>query len=812
MKYTIKTLAVATAVGALFPVAVHAQNSTQIFGKTYDEAGDIVSGVTLTLSGSKQATTSNESGEFTFPEAITFPVVIHASAIGYVDQKITLSASNWNGKKGLSFVLLKDNKTLDEVLITGRRNKSYLTNDLELGGKFSGKLKNLPQSVSVLSREFIEDKQAFTTGALFQDLAGVTEASSYDDVVIRGFKSGYETGVRLVNGLRSGYGYGNSYYNTPLTQNLESLEVLKGPGASLFGDVVPGGTINMTTKKPLDTFKGNIGFASGSFQTMRTTLDLGGPLDSAKRVLYRFNAGYEDTKTFRDVNRQKRILIAPSFTFKPAAGTQVDVDVVYNQFNGYLDRGMGIKANDFYALPRSFTLSQPSDFYNAKTFSISGRLSQKIAKNLSLHLSYMKSVYEEDVNEHRTLNTFADAPKNTIMNMRFFDRHGKDYTDNVVGYFKWDHYGAVVDHHIVAGVDFAEYRGDKENQLREARQKTVNGQVVPLTFDLNNPTYTTHDLTSYVWRENVAYPFLSPYKTTGKYIQDQMTIADKLKVIVGLRHEHYASETVEGQKRFHATQNAWLPRAGLTYELNKQINYFASYSQGFVPVGASFIQNYQDYGADRPFVPERSFQLETGFKTGFFKDQLQMDLSLFRIERQNMMISTGVILDSGFSEYRQSGKAVSEGVELDLRGQLTKEFQIMANYTYNHTDLKASSIASEVGQSLPGAPKNMASAWLKYVFSQHTLKGLGVGAGVYYVDSRRMDNSIGKDSEGNAVWGYWPSYTTMNAAVYYHIGALKMAVNVNNVFDKYYFLGGFDYTRAFPGAPRNVMVSLGYAF
>src|SRR5690606_32296337 len=143
------------------------------------------------------------------------------------------------------------------------------------------------------------------------------------------------------------------------------------------------------------------------------------------------------------------------------------------------------------------------------------------------------------------------------------------------------------------------------------------------------------------------------------------------------------------------------------------------------------IQNYQDYGADKPFIPERSFQLETGFKTGFFKDQLQMDLSLFRIERQNMMIATGVILDSGFSEYRQSGKAISEGVELDLRGQLTKEFQIMANNTYNHTDVKASSIASEVGQSLPGAPKNMASAWLKYVFSQHALKGLGFGAGAY---------------------------------------------------------------------------------
>jgi len=812
MKNTMKALAFALLASAVTPVAVYAQQSFLIFGKIQDENGNPIPGVTLTLENQGQKISTATNGEFTFTTATTFPVQLRAEAIGYKSQLILIDETTWNPKKGIRLMMEEGGRTLDEVLVTGRRNNSYLTNNMELGGKFAGKLKDLPQSVAVLSKEFIEDKQAFTTGALVQDLAGVTEASSYDDVVIRGFKSGYETGVRLVNGLRSGYGYGNSYYNSPLTINLENLEVLKGPGASLFGDIVPGGTINMTTKKPLEDFKGHVSFAAGSFETMRTTVDLGGPLDSAKRILYRFNAGYEDTKTFRDVNRQKRMMLAPSFTFKPAAGTTVDIDVVYNQFNGYLDRGMGIKENNFYALPRSFTLSQPSDFYNSKTFSFSGRLAQRLAENVSLNLSYMKSIYQEDVNEHRTLNTFADAPHNTIMNMRFFDRHGRDYTDNVVGYIKWDLLGDKIDHHIVAGIDFAQYRGDKENQLREARQQTVDGKVVPLTFDLNNPTYTTHDLTNYVWRTQVAYPFLSPYKTTGKYIQDQISIADRLKLIVGLRHEHYSSETIDGQNRFHATQNALLPRFGMTYGINKQINYFASYSQGFVPVGANFIQNYKDYGADKPFEAERSFQIETGLKTGFFKDQLQMDLSLFQIERRNMLIATGTINDSGLPEYRQSGKALSRGVELDVRGQLTKEFQVMANYTFNHTEVKASSVASEVGQALPGAPKNMASAWLKYVFSNTSLKGLGFGAGVYYVDSKRMDNSIGKDSEGNALWGQWPSYTTVNAAAYYHIGAMKMALNLNNVFDKYYFLGGFDYTRAFAGAPRNIMVSIGYSF
>lgn len=812
MKNTRKALVFALLLSVSTPMAVYAQQRFTIFGKIQDEHGNPILGVTLTIPDQEQKTSTADNGAFTFVTAMAFPLQLCAEAIGYRSQLLYLDELSWNPKKGVFLMMQQGDQTLDEVLVTGRRNNSYLTNHMELGGKFAGKVKDLPQSVSVLSKEFIEDKQAFTIGALVQDLAGVTEASSYDDMVIRGFKSGYETGVRLVNGLRSGYGYGNSYYNSPLTINLENIEVLKGPGASLFGDIVPGGTINMTTKKPLEDFRGYVYFAGGSFETMRTTVDLGGPLDHAKRMLYRFNAGYEGTNTFRDVNSQKRIMLAPSFTFKPAAGTTVDMDIVYNQFNGYLDRGMGIKENNFYALPRSFTLSQPSDFYNSRAFSLSGRLVQRLAEQVSLHVSYMKSVYQEDVNEHRTLNTFADVPHNTRMNMRFFDRHGRDYTNNVVGYVKWDLMGDKIDHHVVAGVDFARYWGDKENQLREARQQTLDGKVVPLVFDLNNPTYTIHDLTNYVWRTQVAYPFLSPYKTIGKYIQDQISIADCLKLIVGLRHEHYSSETIDGQYRFRATQNALLPRFGLTYRISKKINYFASYAQGFIPVGANFIQNYSDYGALKPYDAERSFQIETGFKTGLFNGQLQMDLSFFQIERRNMLIATGTIHDSGLPEYRQSGKVISQGVELDVRGQLTKEFQMIGNYTFNHTEVKASSLPAEVGQALPGAPRNMASTWLKYVFSHTVLKGIGLGAGVYYVDSKRMDNSIGKDSKGNTLWGQWPSYTTANAAAYYHIGAMKLALNLNNIFDKYYFLGGFDYTRAFVGAPRSVMVSVGHSF
>lgn len=787
------------------------QDQAILWGRVLGSNNQAVAAALIFVNGTEVAQT-DARGAFTTTTAVPLPLELTISTENYATFTALITALNYHADQGLKVQLIEEQYELEEVLVTIRRDNSYTTNSLALGGKFNGRLKDLPQSVTLLTREFIQDKSAFNLNDVVQDMSGVTLASSYDDFIIRGFKSGYESGIRLVNGLRSGYGYGNAYYRSPMTINLESIQILKGPGGSLFGDIVPGGTVNMVTKRPLEEHKGYVDFSAGSFDTYRTTLDLGGPLDQDKKILYRLNAGYENARTFRDVNQQTSYAFMPSFTFRPSGKTQVDVDLVFDAFDGYLDRGMGIRSADLFALSRSFSFSQPSDYYKASTTSFSGRFQQRINTELSLHASYMKSIYKEDVNEHRTLNTFADAPHNTIMNLRFFDRQGRDYTDNAVAYVKWDVFGNHIDHHWVGGVDYANYRGDKSNQLREARSKNVDGTVVPLTFDMNNPTYELQDTSNYVWRPQGQYPFLSPYQTTGIYLQDQMSIGYRLKLLAGIRYERYSSETTDAQDRQTAQQHAFLPRLGLTYEISEAVNYFASYAQGFTPVGANMVLNHRNYGSDKAFESETSFQLETGIKTAFFNKQLQLDVALFHIERRDMLLTTGALTDAGLPVYRQSGKVTSSGVELDVRGQITPELQLLGGCTYNKTNVKASSIASEVGLGLAGAPKNMANLWLKYVFSTSALKGLGAGVGVYHVGQRRMDASVGTDANGTALWDYWPEYTTFNAALFYHIDALKIAVNLDNAFDKYYYYGGFDYTRAFPGTPRTLKVSLGYHF
>lgn len=792
----------------VFTIFVEAQEKHILFGQVFNKENQALADVVIHFENQNDTVYTDANGNFKLDKAVDFPVSL---VIQNNDEKFTfiVTDKNWNDKNGLKIYLSKSDTELNEVLVRSNNKLSYSQNNIDFEGKLSGKLKDIPQTISIVGEQQMEDKQAFKVSDMVHDLTGVNQASSYDDYTLRGFSSGYGNSLRLVNGLRSGYGYGTSYFNSPLTVNLERIEILKGSGGTLFGDIVPGGTINLVTKKTLEEFKGQVNFSSGSFETFRTTVDIGGPIND--KLFYRFNAGYQTSKTFRKNNSQKIFSVAPSLTFKPRKGTRIDVDLTYDNFDGYLDRGMGVKQNDLYAINRSFTLSQPSDFFKTQTFNFRAKLEQKILDNLTLTVNYAKSIYQEDLNEHRTLNTFADAPNNTIVNMRFLSRQAKDYTDNAVSYLNYKIGKRDLKQNIIFGVDYSQYKPDSDNQQKEARSKTVDGKTVPLTFDLNNPVYESKDLSSYIWLKQATFPFLSSYKTTGIYVQDQIKY-HRLEMLFGLRYEHYVSESVDPTTPYTATQNKFLPRVGLTYKVSSSINYFANYSQGYVPIAADYVVNYKKYGSDKPFKSESSYQIETGLKSDFFNNKLQIDLALFNIERNNMMVATGQMSDDGYAVYRQSGKVNSKGFEFDLRGQLIKNLQMTLNYSFTDTKVQASSIASEVGLPLANAPKNMANVWLKYSILHSSFKGLGFGLGASYVSRRRMENTVGQNAEGDYLWGYLPDYTLVNAALYYDLNPLKVSLQFNNIFDKYYFLGGIDYTRVFPGSPSNFMATLSYSF
>jgi iron complex outermembrane receptor protein len=810
----------------LLATSASAQTLGVITGHVAGPSGQALEGISVVEQTGQFSTLTDAQGRFTLDKLPLGSYTLITRSLGHQEARRTVLLSADTPSAIADFKLATSSNAIQEVEVLGRQETTYKSDYSLVGTRTSTDLIDVPQSISTVTKELMEDRQAYRLTDVVKNVAGVTQYSHYDDFTIRGFRNGYESGFRLLNGLRSGFSYGNAFTQAPLTVNLERVEVLKGPGAALFGDINPGGTINMVTKKPLATERKAVTFSTGSFNTMRATADFTGPLTDKQNVLYRVNAGYEKSNTFRDVNDTRTLMLAPTVTFLVTDKTTLNAELVYTHSDGYLDRGLPIKSNDLFAVARSFTLSQPSDYFRTTTYYLNASLNHKFNNWLSFNASYLDFTYNENLSEHRTLNSYDNSdptkPRNSIMNLRYFDRRGEEYTKNLSAYFVANHNTGSVAHKVVVGGDYIRFNTDKESAMFEARQRiattvsgtTITQRVVPLQFDLNNPTYEIRDPSTYIRRATPAFftdYINSIYHTTGLYVQDQIEVTPRLGVLLGARYELFADERDYGDGSTNIQQTKFLPRAGLTYALRENLNYFASYSAGFRPLRPELIRFPERYGRSEPFSPETSYQLETGFKGEFFDRALFATVAAYQIERHNQLVNTGSLTAAGAAIYRQN-QARSRGVEVELTGNILPNFSLNANYSLNHTEVLEADLAAEKGQPLANAPQNSGGIWAKYTFLTPTLRGLGVAVGGNFVARRRFENQVTPLDGGPDQWAYWPGYAVADVAVFYTVNRFNFHVNMNNLFDKYYFVGGYDYFRASPGAPRNYMVTLGYSF
>src|ERR1700744_5446020 len=176
--------------------------------------------------------------------------------------------------------------------ITGSKSSSYKSNYSFFGNKTQTAILDIPQSISTVTKELIHDKMEFTLKDVADDVAGVNQESGYDEYTIRGFRA---ENARDINGLR---GY-NTTYTSPLLVNIERVEIIKGPTATLYGNCDPGGTINLVTKRPLADNAESVDVYAGSWNHFRAQADVTGPLNDQKTILYRFNIGYDKTNSFQ---------------------------------------------------------------------------------------------------------------------------------------------------------------------------------------------------------------------------------------------------------------------------------------------------------------------------------------------------------------------------------------------------------------------------------------------------------------------------------------------------------------------------------
>ncbi len=726
------------------------------------------------------------------------------------------------GQEVVKDSLTNPEKTLQTLEIVGRARNDYNSDYSFSSSKIALKNMEVPQSISTVTKELLSDRQVFRMGDALKNVTGVSTTSYYSHYSIRGVTQGWgnRDNNRLINGMTAF----SSYITPPLTINLERVEVIKGPASITFASANAGGSINMVTKKPLSVARKEVDLTIGSYGTIRSTLDFTGPLEKSKSLLYRLNLGYENSQSFRDLQGNKSYVIAPTISYVPNEKTRVNLELVFTNTNSKLDRGQpifGVKKGQSANLrttPINFAIGASNDYNKNINLTVMSSLSHQFSDKVGVNMAYMKHIWDEDLLEHRTANKFAQDITGkaipTLVEMQISRREQKVYSDNFNAYFNVDFNLGKLKNKVVFGYDLSAFEVSRNGGWNRARGyrlkngKTANkfdktkpgdyvtdasGNPIPNVphFDLENPKYLLANLNDYIFQKQEIAPL--HFMTNGIYLMNQMSYGNFI-LNLGIRQEWYLDKTNYNLKNEVVTrQHKLLKRVGAIYKASKNINAYASYIEGF-EVQTNAYLGTTAYGS--PFAPMSSKMFEGGLKTEWLNGKLNASIAYFNIHQKNVL--TDDPNDSNELK-KQGANQRSQGVELEVTGRILPNWQINAGYSFIDANLK------ENGEKYrkENTPKHSFNFWTRYDVTQGVLQNFGIGIGGNYVGEKIawIDRSLTV-----------PSYMVVDAAVYYKLKKVQLAVNVGNVFNKTYWLGAFDYTRLFPGTPRNVMFNIKYSF
>lgn len=817
-------------------VSAFAQSTIEVRGRVTDENHHPLMGVTVLLENTSYGVSTDEQGFYNLRQVPLGKQTIVFSYIGFQSLKIRTDISpNPSGTHThLDVQLTEELTALQEVEVIGRRESSYKNTNSFIGTKTASALKDVPQSVGYVTKELILDQGATTVNEVVKNISGVNAYTSYNDFSIRGFRTtGNRNSGNLLNGMRAQ----TSLWKQSSLANIERVEVIKGPASALFGNAAPGGVINRVTKKPLLENKNSISVGVGSWNTLKTYGDFTGPLNPKKTLLYRLNVGYEKTDSFRDLQGSQSLIVAPSFSYLPTDKTRLNVDFVYQQFDGKIDRGQAFPADgSLYDTPISLSMSAANDFLKENTLNTTIGLTHKFNEWLSFNAIYLNSSYAEDMQEHTQANAYykqigngADAfryadPNKVLMT---FNQRKRYFANNSFNnYFNFTFQTGFVKHKLLVGYDYflSEQKVGSsgtaaQGYLSKDKTKVVNtyttttgvlaGSVqtpttnVPI-FDLQNPSAGNgyKDISKYLYKQNV----LNPYEqyAHGVYVQEQMDISI-VKLLIGLRQEWYTEKLNKGTTKEEQRQTkAFIPRVGLVVEATENINFYSTWLKGFQPQDADKQADADRYGG--PFDYVKSELYEIGFKTEWFNKRLNATLSVYKIKQENSLEQSP---RTGKPDWRVFVDEESNGFEVDIVGRILSHWSIVANYAYTDArivKLKEEGRLKDLNLQRPSTPRNAANLWTKYIVQGGKLDGLGIGVGVNYVGERL--GQVGR----RATAATYPDYTLLNAVLYYKVKDVQLQLNVNNLLNRTYWISGYDNLRNFPGAPSNVNATVTYQF
>lgn len=739
-------------------------------------------GATIHLKGIAREAVSEEDGTFVLSNIKPGTYELTVTFIGAVPYKQQVTIEE-NVTTEVTIQLTNSQNELHEITITAGYNKF---NKKETNDVARLPLKNIenPQVYTIVTKEIMAEQLVTDYNSVFKNVPGAGVPVVYNQgrsaMLSRGF-----TTANLIRNSISGFVYTNID-----PANLEMLQAIKGPSGTLFNSsqISFGGLFNRVTKKPNEHKKTELSYSGGSYNLNRITFDVNNPLNKENTMLMRINGAMHTEQSFQDAGFTRNVMVAPSFIYKADERLSFLLDIEASAFNAtspirfapartgtvrnIKDLGMDYK--------RSFTNNTLDYVTNQLNFF--GQINYELSAGWRLQTNFTRT-YSATKGYVTQLIGRSDSTLQQSVQKENFPYNGTEIQQNVIGDFMI----GGLRNRLVAGIDFYNQRSDRT---------TPTIPVPAINFKRPGAAYNNFNadkVDSLAARAAYSIYRTNQY-TYSAYASDVINITPQLNMMLSLRADRYDDKGTYYPAQDSTTeafaQTAFSPKLGIVYEvLPQQLSFFGNYMNGFNNLTG------QDFNGIS-FKPQQADQWEAGIKVDLFHHRLSSTISYYNIDVTN---TTREDPDhAGFS--LQDGTQVSKGIEAEVIANPFGGLNIVAGYAYNDSKYKRANKSVEGLRPATAGPEHLANLWVSYRFIQGAVRGLGLGIGGNHGSASFQTNTTTFQFS-------IPSYTVLDATVYYERTSYRIGVKVDNLTNEKYWS-----FRLAPQMPTRVIANVTFRF
>lgn len=739
-------------------------------GRVLDPNGAVIPNATILVESKGRSlltATTNANGEFFLTlEQGEYLLKVSADGFAEVCQVITLQPDT-PGSLEIALQLASSS-----AFVTVTDGGGYLTESLMTATKTMTLLRDIPQSITVVTSEQIKDQS-------FQGLADVVAyvpgilshqgENNRDQLVIRGNSTSADF---FLNGVRDDVQYYRDLYN------VERIEAIKGPNAMIFGRGGGGGVINRVSKEATFTSLREIVLQGGLFRNRRITADFAEALTN--KLAFRVNGLYENSGSFRDSVELERYGIAPTITIAPDAATKLTL--AYEHFNDRRTADRGIPS--FHGRPSDTAVStffgNPNDSQaHARVDLASGLVDRQLGR-FNLRNRLMFGDYDKFYQNYVPGAVTPDKSKvaisaynNATHRRNVFNQTDLSYT-GVTGSIR---------HTLLAGMELG--RQSTDNFRNTGFFNNTNTSVfvsyenptisLPVTFRQSTTDANNH------LRANLA----------ATYVQDQLELTKHIQILTGLRFDYFDLQFHNNRSgdELRRIDRLLSPRAGIVVKPIMPLSVYATYSISYLPSSGDQFSSLTTI--TQQVKPEKFNNYELGLKWDVHRF-LTLTAAGYRQDRLN----TRATDPNDPTRILQTGSQRTNGFELGLNGNVTRFWRVAGGYAFQDAHITSATMNAVKGKRAPLVPRHTFSLWNNYQFVPKLGAGFGI---VHHADSfAAIDNTV-----------VLPAYTRVDVGVFYSITERwRLQGNLENLFDTNYYVNADGNNNISPGRPRNVRLGL----